>query len=71
VTARIERLRARLARPLLVSNPVNVRYLTGVGSRYAEAARAVADVELVETRRDLYADLAALRVARSRSRRGR
>jgi Xaa-Pro aminopeptidase len=76
--SRLERLRARLDRPLLVSNPVNVRYLTGFKStnaavlvepdgarlftdfRYADAARTLGGVELVETRRDLYLDLSEL-----------
>jgi Xaa-Pro aminopeptidase len=75
VKERIERLRETLGEPLLVSNPVNVRYLSGLQStnaallvegdrvrlftdfRYAERARAIRDVETVETRRDLYADL--------------
>lgn len=75
-TGRLGRLAALLEQPLLVSYPVNVRYLTGFESsnsavlvdpdgaatlftdfRYAEAAREVADVELVETRRDVFADL--------------
>ncbi len=74
--SRIERLQALLAEPLLVSHPVNVRYLSGFSSsnaallveadratlftdfRYAEGARRLRRVELVETRRDLYADLA-------------
>jgi Xaa-Pro aminopeptidase len=74
--SRIEQLRARLERPLLVSGRVNVRYLTGLDSsnaallvepdrvrlftdfRYAEAARDVAGVEFVQTRRNLYLDLA-------------
>jgi len=73
--ARIDRLRAALEEPLLVSNPVNVRYLSGLASsnaamlvesdrvqlftdfRYAQRAQAIRDVEAVETRRNLYADL--------------
>ena len=73
---RIERLRSLLDEPLLVSSPVNVRYLSGLQStnaallvtpdgarlytdfRYAERARSLRSAELVETRRDLYADLA-------------
>ena len=73
---RIQNLRRRLEEPLLVSSPVNVRYLTGLVSsnaavlvepdrarlftdfRYAEAARAVKGVELVELPRDLFARLA-------------
>ena len=68
---RIARLRALLEEPLLVTDPVNVRYLTGFDSsnpallvepervllfsdfRYAEAGRAVAGVEFVETERAL------------------
>jgi len=75
---RLRRLRGSLDVPLLVSNPVNIRYLTGFESsnaallvglddvrlfadfRYANAARAVADVDFVETGRDLYRDLARL-----------
>ncbi len=75
---RVERLRAALEEPLLVTNPVSVRYLTGFEStnavllveperlrlfsdfRYAEAGRAVAEVEFVETRRALLASLAEL-----------
>ena len=75
---RITRLLAELAEPLLVSSPVNVRYLTGFSSsnaallvepdgvriftdfRYAEQARALPAVELVETRRNLYSDLATM-----------
>ena len=73
---RVERLQAAIEEQLLVSNPVNVRYLCGLDStnaallverdgaqlftdfRYADRARALRDVETVETRRDLYADLA-------------
>jgi Xaa-Pro aminopeptidase len=75
VTDRIARLQAQLDAPLLVSNLVNVRYLTDLGSsnaallvapdgariftdfRYAERARAIPGVELVQTRRDLYSQL--------------
>jgi Xaa-Pro aminopeptidase len=78
VSERIERLRAKLELPLLVSSRVNVRYLTGLDSsnaallveprrvrlftdfRYIEAAREVQSVEAVQTRRNLYADLAEL-----------
>jgi len=78
VTDRIARLQAQLEEPLLVSNLVNVRYLTGLGSsnaallvapdgakiftdfRYAERARAIPGVELVQTRRDLYGQLPEL-----------
>ncbi len=73
---RLERLRAVLEEPLLVTNPVNVRYLCGLSSsnaallvdgeraqlftdfRYVERARAISDVETVQTRRNLFADLA-------------
>jgi len=73
---RLDRLQAAIEEPLLVSSPVNVRYLCGLDSsnaallverdrvqlftdfRYAERARAIRGVEAVETRRDLYADLA-------------
>jgi Xaa-Pro aminopeptidase len=76
VRERVERLQAAIEEPLLVSNPVNVRYLCGLDStnaallverdrvqlftdfRYADRARAIRGVETVETRRDLYGDLA-------------
>ena len=76
MNGRLDRLRAVLEEPLLVSSAINVRYLTGFKSsnavllvepdrvrlftdfRYAERARAVAGVELVETRRNVFADLA-------------
>lgn len=70
MNARIERLRGRLEEPLLVTNLVNVAYLTGFESsnaallvdpagdtrlftdfRYIESARAVPDVEVVQTKR--------------------
>jgi Xaa-Pro aminopeptidase len=75
---RVERLRASLEEPLLVTTGVNVRYLSGFEStnaallvapdrvvlytdfRYAEAARALEGVELVETRRSLSVHLAEL-----------
>jgi Xaa-Pro aminopeptidase len=75
---RLDRLRAELEEPLLVSSLVNVRYLTGLASsnaallvepdgarlytdfRYAELARAIPGVELVQTRRDIYAELPSL-----------
>jgi Xaa-Pro aminopeptidase len=78
LTTRIERLRQRLEEPFLVTNPVNVRYLTGMSSsnaallvepervrvftdfRYAPKARKLADVDFVETSRDLPASLSAL-----------
>lgn len=78
MSARIDRLRERLEEPLLVTNLVNVRYLTGFRSsnaalvvegdrvrlfadfRYAEAARAVEDVEFVEASRNLVSSLAEL-----------
>ena len=75
---RIEKLRARIEEPLLVTTPANVRYLTGFVSsnasllvgpdgvqlftdfRYAEAARAVPDVEFVQTRRETVQHLAEI-----------
>ena len=72
MSSRIERLRELLEEPLLVTNLVNVLYLTGFDSsnagllvdpdgpvrlftdfRYLEAARAVAGVDVVQTKRDL------------------
>jgi Xaa-Pro aminopeptidase len=76
VKERVDRLQVAIEEPLLVSNPVNVRYLCGLDStnaallvepdrvqlftdfRYADRARAIRGVETVETRRDLYGDLA-------------
>jgi len=77
--SRLELLGAELSDPLLVTDGVNVRYLTGFESsncallvepggattlytdfRYAEAARAVEGVELVQTRRDVASALAEL-----------
>ena len=73
---RLDRLRAGLDLPLLVTAPANVLYLTGLHSsnaalvvepervrlftdfRYAEAARAVEGVEVVQTRRALFGALA-------------
>ncbi len=73
---RLDRLQASLEEPLLVSSPINVRYLCGLDSsnaamliepdrvqlftdfRYAERAGAIRGVETVQTRRNLYADLA-------------
>ena len=82
--SRLERLGAELDEALLVTDGVNVRYLTGFEStncallvepgggatlytdfRYAEAARAVDGVELVETRRDLAGALAELLAGRT------
>ena len=75
---RVERLRAGLEEPLLVSDPANVHYLSGLASsnaallvepdrlrlftdfRYAESARAIDGVELVETKRDLFQTLGEL-----------
>lgn len=75
MSERLRRLAARLEEPLLVTTPVNVRYLVGFDSsnaallverertrlytdfRYVEAARAVPDVEVVRTRRDVFAAL--------------
>src|SRR5262249_1382224 len=71
VNERVERLRASLEEPLLVTSGVNVRYLVGFESsnvalfvdeerivlftdfRYAEGARALEGVELVESLRTL------------------
>jgi Xaa-Pro aminopeptidase len=77
VIERLRRLAATLEEPLLVTSPVNVRYLTGFDSsnpallvdpeakarlysdfRYAQAARAVEDVDFFETKRALLRDLA-------------
>jgi Xaa-Pro aminopeptidase len=76
VNGRVERLRAQLEEPLLVTSPVNVRYLSGFRStnaallveperlrlftdfRYAEKARALEGVEVVETSRNLLASVA-------------
>ncbi len=82
--SRLELLGAELGEPLLVTDGVNVRYLTGFEStncallvepggaatlytdfRYLEAARAVEDVELVQTRRDIASALAALLAGRT------
>jgi Xaa-Pro aminopeptidase len=75
---RLDRLRAELEEPLLVSSLVNVRYLTGLASsnaallvdpggarlytdfRYAQRAGSIPGVELVQTRRDIYAELPEL-----------
>jgi Xaa-Pro aminopeptidase len=82
VTARVQRLRAQLEHPLLVTSLVNVRYLTGFASsnaallvepervrlftdfRYASAARAVPEVEFVETSRSLSASLGQILAGR-------
>jgi Xaa-Pro aminopeptidase len=77
VTDRLQRLQQELEEPLLVTDQVNVKYLTGFNSdnvallveparvrlftdfRYAEGAReAVEDVEVVQTKRFVYADVA-------------
>ncbi|MBM3678972.1 MAG: aminopeptidase P family protein [Actinobacteria bacterium] len=82
--SRLERLAARLERPLLVTKGVHVRYLVGFASsnvallveplghtrlytdfRYVEAARAVADVELVRTKRDVIGALSELLAGQS------
>ena len=78
MTDRMTRLRERLELPLLVTDPTNIRYLTGFQSsnaallveqertrlftdfRYIEAARAVAGVDVVQTKRDLISALAEL-----------
>lgn len=81
--SRLARLGAELGEPLLVTDGVNVRYLTGFESsncallvepggattlytdfRYADAAGAVADVEFVQTRRDVASALAELLAGR-------
>jgi Xaa-Pro aminopeptidase len=77
VNRQVEALQARLEEPLLVTNPVNIRWLTGFESsnvalvvdrervrlftdfRYAEAARRLEGVELVQVGRSLDADVAA------------
>jgi Xaa-Pro aminopeptidase len=77
LTERVDRLRALLEEPLLVTDPANLRYLTGLESsnaallvepgrlrlftdfRYAAAAQAIGGVELEQTSRSLYSDLAA------------
>ena len=71
MSSRIERLRELLEEPLLVTNLVNVLYLTGFDSsnaallvepdharlftdfRYIESARAIEEVEAVQTKRSL------------------
>ena len=77
MSKRIDRLREALEEPLLVTDQVNVKYLTGFNSdnvallvepervrlftdfRYVEGARgAVQDVEVVQTKRFVYADVA-------------
>jgi Xaa-Pro aminopeptidase len=76
MSSRIDRLRELLEEPLLVTNLVNVRYLTGFDSsnaalfvepgrvrlytdfRYLEAAQAIEDVEVVQTKRSLIGWLA-------------
>ncbi len=82
--SRLGRLAAGLDEPLLVTDRVNVRYLTGFDSsncallvepdgattlytdfRYVEAARAVENVELVQTRRDVASTLAELLAGRT------
>ncbi|HKB19906.1 MAG TPA: aminopeptidase P family protein [Gaiellaceae bacterium] len=75
MNGRVDGLRERLAEPLLVSNPPNVRYLCGLVSsnaalvvdpehvrlytdfRYAETAREIDGVELVDAKRDLFQTL--------------
>jgi Xaa-Pro aminopeptidase len=57
VTVRIDRLRKRLEEPLLVTNPTNVRYLTGF-----ESSNAVVLVEPERTR--LFADFRYASAAR-------
>jgi Xaa-Pro aminopeptidase len=81
--SRLERLASRLEEPLLVTDGVNVRYLSGFRSsncallvdpsgrttlytdfRYLESARAVAGVEVVQTRRDVAGALSELLAGR-------
>ena len=75
---RLRRLQETLEQPLLVTNPVNVKYLVGFDSsncallverdrarlftdfRYIQSARAIEDVEPVETRRDTIGALGEL-----------
>lgn len=84
MTDRLQRLRERLEEPLLVTDQVNVRYLTGFSSdnvallveperarlftdfRYAEGARGTVkkDIEVVETKRFVYADVAPVLTGR-------
>ncbi len=80
---RLARLAAGLTEPLLVTDAVNVRYLTGFESsnaallvepegattlytdfRYLEAARAIDDVEVTQTQRDVAGALAELLAGR-------
>ena len=67
---RVKRVQETVEQPLLVTNPINVKYLVGFDSsncaliveadrvrlltdfRYIQQARAIDDVEVVETRRD-------------------
>jgi Xaa-Pro aminopeptidase len=76
VNTRVDTLRAGLDEPLLVTNPTNVRYLSGLASsnaallvepervrlftdfRYAERARLLDGVEVIQTSRALVRDLA-------------
>ena len=73
---RVARVQETVEQPLLVTNPVNVKYLVGFDSsncalvverdrvrlltdfRYIQAARAIEDVEVVETKRDTIGALA-------------
>ena len=80
---RLARLAAGLTEPLLVTDAVNVRYLTGFESsnaallvepegtttlytdfRYLEAARAIEDVDVTQTQRDVAGALAGLLAGR-------
>jgi Xaa-Pro aminopeptidase len=79
VSARLEQLQTRIEEPLLVTDQINVKYLTGFNSdnvallvepgrvrlftdfRYAEGARAaVHDMDVVQTQRYVYADVAPI-----------
>jgi len=70
MSARIERLRPRLEEPLLVTNPVNVLYLTGFDSSNAallvepERARLFTDFRYIESARAI-ADVEAVLTKRS------
>jgi Xaa-Pro aminopeptidase len=78
VNDRVRRLQETLEQPLLVTNPINVKYLVGFDSsncallverdrvrlftdfRYIQSARALEDVEPVETKRDTIGALGEL-----------
>ena len=78
MTDRLQHLQEALEEPLLVTDQINVKYLTGFNSdniallveparvrlftdfRYVEGARATVDVEVVQTKRYVYADVAPI-----------